>query len=232
VLHEFARAHPDELPDDIYAELTAIAEELFASLGTSPRVTAFWRPQLERFARWFAATEPARRATVESTQTELDGALEIPAGQGFRLTARADRIDIGADEGAVIYDYKTGRPPIPTHVEKLFAPQLPLEAAIAEGGGFAAIGPRRVDGLVYIHASGRQDGGEQRPAANAAPHVLAEKAIEDLTRLVTRFDDPDTPYEVKRRAGTTFATAYRYDEYEQLARIKEWLTLDAEEDFK
>jgi ATP-dependent helicase/nuclease subunit B len=231
VLHEFAFAHPSSLPDDVHAEIMAIAEKLFASLGSSPRVKAFWRPQLERFARWFAATEPARRATAASTQTELDGALELPAGRGFRLTARADRIDLRSDGGAVIYDYKTGRPPIPAHVDRLVAPQLPLEAAIAERGGFAAIGARRVDGIVYVHASGRQDGGEERPAANSAPRVLAEKAIEDLIRLVARFDDPDTAYEVKRRAGA-FANAYRYDEYEQLARIKEWLTLEAEEDFK
>jgi hypothetical protein len=38
------------------------------------------------------------------------------------------------------------------------------------------------------------------------------------------------PYEVKRRAGP-FRQAYRYDQYEHLARIKEWLTQEAEEDF-
>ena len=38
------------------------------------------------------------------------------------------------------------------------------------------------------------------------------------------------PYEVKRTAAQAFATAYRYDAYEQLARVKEWLTQEAEED--
>jgi ATP-dependent helicase/nuclease subunit B len=232
VLHEFARDHPHKLPDDICAELIVRADRLFAALGGSARVAAFWRPQLERFARWFAATEPARRASIASTHTELDGTLELTVGEGFRLTARADRIDVGEDGSVKIYDYKTGRPSVPAHVEKLFAPQLPLEAAIAEGGGFEAIGARRVNALIYIQASGRQGGGDERPAANAAPHVLAEKALEELARLVACFDRPDTAYEVKRRPGTAFTGAYRYDEYEQLARIKEWLTLDAEEDFK
>jgi hypothetical protein len=38
-------------------------------------------------------------------------------------------------------------------------------------------------------------------------------------------------YEVKRRAGP-FRQAYRYDQYEHLARIKEWLTQEAEEEFR
>jgi hypothetical protein len=39
------------------------------------------------------------------------------------------------------------------------------------------------------------------------------------------------PYEVKRRRGP-FARAYDYDEYEHLARVKEWLTQEAEEEFR
>ncbi len=52
-----------------------------------------------------------------------------------------------------------------------------------------------------------------------------------LIDLVARYDDPATPYEVKRRAGP-FANAYRYDDYEQLARVKEWLTQEAEEEYR
>ncbi len=39
------------------------------------------------------------------------------------------------------------------------------------------------------------------------------------------------PYEVKRRSAQAFRNQYRYDEYEQLARVKEWLTQEAEEEF-
>ena len=108
-LHEFARAHPTSLPADIHAELIAIADKQFAALGGSPRVEAFWRPAFQRFARWFAATEPARRAFAADTHTEVEGALDLASG--FRLTARADRIDVGEDGSVAIYDYKTGKPP-------------------------------------------------------------------------------------------------------------------------
>ena len=232
-VHDFARDYPATLPADIEARLIVYADKYFETLGGSPRVEAFWRPHFQRFARWFAATEPARRAGTARTHTELRGALDLAVASGFRLTARADRIDLSEDGSVIIYDYKTGRPPLPAHVEKLYAPQLPLEAAMAEGGGFADFGPRTVRALRYIHASGRRDGGEASEAANnATPEALASKALADLKRLVERYADPEMPYEVKRRKGAAFTSVYRYDEYEHLARVQEWLTLEAEEDWR
>ncbi|MGA7545260.1 MAG: double-strand break repair protein AddB [Methyloceanibacter sp.] len=229
-MHDFAHAHPESLPADIYTRLIGIADRHFAELDGSPRVEAFWRPSFQRFARWFAATEPGRRVRAANTRTEVEGALDLAVASGFRLTARADRIDVGEDGSVVIYDYKTGRPPIQRHVEDLFAPQLPLEGAIAEGGGFAELGKCAVRDLRYIHASGRYDGGEERPAGSNAA-TLAGRALANLIKLVERFDQPDMPYEVKRRRAPAFVSAYKYDEYAHLARIQEWLTLEAEEDF-
>jgi len=39
------------------------------------------------------------------------------------------------------------------------------------------------------------------------------------------------PYEVKRRSAQAFRRLYDYDDYEHLARVKEWLTQEAEEEF-
>lgn len=228
VLDDFSRAYPDCLPEDIEATLVGIANDYFAKLQGSPVVRAFWQPHFQRFARWFAATEPERRARAARVATEVTGALDLDVGTGFRLTARADRIDLLHNDTVVIYDYKTGTPPSTSQVDKLFAPQLPLEAAIAEAGGFHEIGKRSVGGLVYIHASGRHEGDAARDAGTDAPAALAAAARKSLIALVARYSDRETAYEVKRRRGGAFS--YDYDDYEQLARVKEWLTQDAAED--
>jgi ATP-dependent helicase/nuclease subunit B len=229
-LHQFALNHPKHLPADIAAELIASADDLLSALGGSPRVEAFWRPGFARFAKWFAETEPTRRSGIERVMTEVDGALDLEVERGFRLTARADRIDLREDGGVVIYDYKTGRVPTVSQVDKLYAPQLPLEAAIVAGGGFVTVGAREVRGLQYVRASGRGEGGEEQPAAKAAPSALADKALADLTGLIEHFDRQDTPYEAQRRPSTAFARIYDYDDYAHLARLAEWETLGLEEE--
>jgi double-strand break repair protein AddB len=229
-LYEFARDHPDTLPADIYGKLMARADQNFAELGGSPLVEAFWRPSFACFADWFAATEPVRRAESVKTFAELNGKLEIVPG--FTLTARADRIDLREDGSVAIYDYKTGSAPDPKRVEELAAPQLPLEAVIAEEGGFPELGSRAVSALTYIRATGRNEGGEEFQAGHSPATDLARQARAKLITLITRYDDPAMPYEVKRRRGPAFTHAYDYDDYEQLARIQEWLTQELDEDFR
>jgi ATP-dependent helicase/nuclease subunit B len=230
-LHDFARDHPAALPDDIYGELMARVDKDFAELGGSPLVEAFWRPRFQRFARWFAATEPVRRTDGITTFTEAEGALDIV--EGFTLTARADRIDLRDDGSVVIYDYKTGSMlPAPKHVDELSAPQLPLEAVIAEGGGFAALGSRAVGAITYIGASGRDEGGSECQAGTKPALDLAAEARAKLIALVARYSDQAMPYEVKRRRGGAFTRAYDYDDYAQLARLQEWLTQELDEDFR
>ena len=230
-LHAFAQRHPDSLPVDIAAELIASADEYFKALGGSPRVEAFWRPGFALFAKWFAETEPARRSGVASVIVEIAGKLNLNVERGFQLTARADRIDLRADGGVVLYNYKSGGMPAVSQVEGLFAPQLPLEAAIVAGGGFVPPGAREVRSLNYIKVSGRGDGGEQQPAVMKAVSAdLAAKALADLTKLVERFDLAVTAYEAKRRPGSAFSHMYDHDPYAHLARLAEWQTLGLDEE--
>lgn len=229
-LHEFSRRYSDELPHDIEAALVAIADNHFTALAGSPVVKAFWRPAFRRFARWFAATERERREGVVRMMTEARGLIGLD--NDFRLTARADRIDIEESGSVAIYDYKTGKVPSQNHVNELFAPQLPLEALIAAEGGFGDLGRRTVSALRYIHVLGRGEGGDESEAGKKDPEALAREAGEKLTALIARYANPDMAYEVKRRPGAAFRRAYEYDPYEHLARIKEWLTQEAEEDFR
>jgi ATP-dependent helicase/nuclease subunit B len=220
-LQRFAEAHPERLPQDIEAALMHHANDLFKQFGDHARIEAFWRGQLAVFARWFAATEPRRREGVTHVISEASGALEL--GSSFTLSGRADRIDMREDGTLAIYDYKTGMPPSPKHVESSQAPQLALEAAIAQGGGFDGVASADVSRLVYIRARGYGVGGEERDASvKASVQDLADEALEHLKSLITVYADEAQPYKALRRADFRNSTQYRYDDYAHLARVKEW----------
>ena len=227
-LGHFAKRFPERLPDDPQAELIACAETALKELTGSPRVAAFWAPRFARFAAWFAATEPGRRAGVTRTLAEIAGehVLAGPAGP-FTLTARADRIDGGAD-GVIITDYKTGAN-VKERVARALAgiePQLALEAAIAAAGGFTGVRGAIVD-LRYISTSGGEPPGLECSLGRGEADCggLAGAATAGLTRLIAAFDAPNTPYTALRRPRFS----YRFDAYAHLARVAEW-SFDAAEE--
>jgi ATP-dependent helicase/nuclease subunit B len=219
IMSRFVQRFPDRVPADARAELMSIARAVLSDYDSHPRVAAFWLPRFQRFAQWFAETEPARREGVERVIPEVGGSLVIDAPAGpFTLTARADRIDIKG-RGILITDYKTGSAPKPKHVAEGLRPQLPLEAAIAFGeAGFTGVPHLPVTELRYISATGSEPPGDQLSAAKGDIEVLANAALASLAQLIARFDDAATPYRALRRARFD----YRYDAYEHLARVAEW----------
>lgn len=230
IIHEalsrFAKKFPSDLPANIEAQLYTIAQAVFSEYRAHPRVAAFWLPRFERFARWFAETEAARRAGVTAIAAEISGArvLAAPAGP-FTLTARADRIDV-TQNGLVITDYKTGVAPNDKRVTSCEAPQLPLEAAIAAEAGFAGIPQIPVSALRYIRASGAEPPGEERTIKSSDVTALANEAVQGLQRFVAAFDDEQTPYKALRRSRFN----YDYDDYAHLARVAEWSVPSETED--
>ncbi|MEM7777021.1 MAG: double-strand break repair protein AddB [Pseudomonadota bacterium] len=229
IVHEalstFAGRYPRDLPSDPAQELVAIAEDLMADLSDHASVLAFWRPRFERFAKWFAETEPARRAGLTKVHSEVDARLKLDCAIAvFTLTARADRID-DTDAGLMIYDYKgaQGIEALAGKVDKGIAPQLLLEAALAQSGAFADVATETVSGLAYISTSGGYPPGKQLDLDVGDVRQAAAEALRHVADLADRFADPDTPYAAVRRA----AFDYRFDDYAHLARITEWSGRDA-----
>ena len=183
-----------------------------------PGVLAFWWPRFERIASWFLDTERARRPALQPLATEVNGALDLegPAGP-FRLTAKADRIDRTEAGALEIIDYKTGGIPPKKHVTEGRCPQLSLEAAIAQAGGFADVDTAEVAALAYWRLSGAETAGEIIQIGGDAGD-LADAAADGLRALIARFDDPATPYYPVPRP----ALAPRWNDYAHLARHKEW----------
>jgi ATP-dependent helicase/nuclease subunit B len=226
-LGRLTQRFPRELPPDLMGELMAIAREVLADYIGNPRIAAFWARRLARFAAWFAETEGGRRVGVSETVAEAGGklVLEAPAGP-FTLTARADRIDVGA-YGLIITDYKGAQnlDGLAGRAVNGGAPQLPLEAVIAAAGGFAGVPAGPVSALRYISTSGGEPPGQEFPIDGVAA-ALAQSAHDGLARLIAEFDRETTPYRALRRVRFK----YDYDAYAHLARVAEWCVEDGEED--
>ena len=151
--------------------------------------------------------------------SEVPGKWELPE-QRFLLTGRADRIELLGDGGLVILDYKTGTIPARTQIAAGLAPQLPLEAAMAQAGAFSGV-TGQVAQLAYWHLTGGPVAGENI-ALFAKPGQSIANAVTDATeRLRARieaFDEPTSCY----LSHPDPALAPRFSDFAQLARVAEW----------
>jgi ATP-dependent helicase/nuclease subunit B len=214
-LEKFAAAWPRELPDNALAELIRIGGEVFRGAMERPGVAAFWWPRFERIAHWIVDFERAHRAHMRIAHAELRGEVEIDVGRTITLRGRADRIDEMKDGTLAIIDYKTGTPPTAKQVDSGLTPQLPLEAAMAERGGFKDIAPARSSSLLYLRLTGGETAGETR---EVGAEGLAEKTWARLVELLTKYESEMTPYLSRPRP----MFVGRFSDYDHLARVKEW----------
>ena len=218
VLELYVQHHREGPPADPYEALLSIASEVFAALEAKPGVQAFWWPRFQRIAHWLADREGMRTAQVLRSFAEVKGQLSFAAPAGdFTLSATADRIDLLRSRELAIIDYKTGTPPSNKAIAQGFAPQLPLEAAIAEAGGFEGLEAAAVGDLAFWRLSGGAPPGKVLPVKGNV-EALADEALAGLKALVAAFDDPKTPYRAVPRPDW----APRYSDYGHLSRLREW----------
>ena len=189
-----------------------------------PALMEWWEPRLLRIADWVAEQERDRRANVapSAIATEQDGEWTLDVPRGFTLRGRADRIERRPDGTVAILDYKTGTPPSNAQVQAGFAPQLPLEAAMAAAGAFGPALRGAAAELTYWHLTGGYLPGETRMLFKGRGRchrrgggVLADSK---LRALIASFDDPARAYLTQPHPGR----APRFSDYGQLARVAEW----------
>jgi ATP-dependent helicase/nuclease subunit B len=225
ILDQFIKDVGLPLPADAESRLLALGEAAFAQEMARPSVWAYWWPRFCQMAGWFVSEVRARETLITRMATETRGRLHIDSvSPPFELTAKADRVDLLADGTLAIVDYKTGAVPSAWDVALGFAPQLPLEAAIAFRGGFDGVPAVPISALEYWHLKGGRDGcavtpvkaPESRSAAD--PMVLAEEAYQGLVGLLEAFSKDETPYLARPRESY----ALGYNDYEHLARFAEW----------
>jgi ATP-dependent helicase/nuclease subunit B len=193
-----------------------------AMMEQRPRagLAAWWSARLTRIAAWIVAAEQERRGAKRPVHMALEIDAKLPVPGGFTLKGRADRIERRADGSVFIADYKTGNPPAQKAVQTGAAPQLPLEAVMAEAGAFGPDFFAPVTELAFVKLSGRHDPGEEKPLFPKPDQLRAmiDKAAAELPALFAKFGDPATPYLARPHPDRkTFA-----DTYAGISRRAEW----------
>jgi ATP-dependent helicase/nuclease subunit B len=221
-LEEFVKAYPlGTLPLDARERLFAIARARFAPLRADPAFAALHWPNVESGLDFFLAFEREARGDAARIWVEQRGAIPVPlaGGVSFKLSARADRIDLLRSGGARLIDYKSGSTPGAREVEVGFAPQLTLEAAMLRRGGFPGLPALEPAEALYLKLGGAGGGAEKRAGGEKADiRKLAEKHFAGLMLLLEAFAREETPY--LSRPFPKFAS--RFSDYDHLARVKEW----------
>lgn len=216
ILERFLRARGQALaPGDLRA-LRALGAQAFDTALTEPGIRAFWKPRFDELAGWFIEWDLTHRLTgALPAGVEVEGKLTFDAPGGpFTLRARADRVDRYPDGSLAIFDYKTGSNPTQKQIKAGFAPQLPLEGAIATYGEFKGIGKGGVAQIAILRLRGIDPPGEFIPIAIEQIEI----AYNGLRDKIAKFDAPDVPYP-SRLAPMLFAHGGSYD---HLARVREW----------
>ena len=220
----FAELYPDAVPAEAAAAFEKLYVDALVSAGMPPTALAREKALAREAAAWVADWERQRRTHVRRIVVEAEGKLELAInGRPFTLTAKADRIEPTPDGTAHILDYKTGAAPSQKQVDTGFSPQLTLTAAILMNGGFPYLGKPTPGDLTYVRVTGRRPAGEEQVRALAGDEAsaAATKALEGLSSLIARYDDPDEPY--RSRVAPQFVKEHPGD-YAHLARVFEWST--------
>lgn len=213
---QFTLLWPQALPDNALASLIECGRDVFAPFMDRPAVVSLWWPRFEGMAAWFIEQEIARRGSVAYVMSEIKGEWQLD--NGFTLTTRIDRLEIGHDGALTLIDYKTGTVPAKADLERGLANQLPLEALIALCGSLtpalALAGNGNVSALEYWKLAGNPDSCEVKSIGTE----WMEQTHMRLEELIQRFNNAATPY----TAQSDPTLLARYNDYEHLTRRQEW----------
>ncbi|UZF91971.1 double-strand break repair protein AddB [Bosea sp. NBC_00550] len=224
IVESFTRTYPEQMPPDALGQLIAIGDRLFRDYDDVPEVRAFWWPRFLLTAGHYIRWEERRRGGIARIGVELftGASFTLADGSSFRLSGRADRIELTREPALRIVDFKTGAPPSKAQVEKGFAPQLTLEAELAARSGFEGLtGPTPVEAVIYMKLHHDPKGWAKDKPLDFGDETLADVAARHLENLLGHLDALRSGREafVSRRAPDYIRYASPYD---HLARVKEW----------
>ena len=207
------------------ASMIKIINELIDHYALPPHARALWQMPLQRAGEWFVHWHEARSQEGHPAIIEGQGKIQLNVDHcAFTLEARADRIDLihdDGEQGAAVYDFKTGTPPSLKQIAT-FSPQLPLTGLIVEQGGFTNLtaSPRR---LAYVKSFNQR--GRTNTSIDPANCLTDQQALDSvrnaetaLRALIKAFSETKTPYLSQPRPEYM----NDYGDYDHLARRQEW----------
>lgn len=214
ILEEFFKQGYEVHDPQAYEVLYNLGKKTFGDSLNHPVVSSFWWSRFNRLITWFLEIE--RVSTPAKRFVEVRGEILVEGPEGlFKLKATADRIDLNLDGTAYIVDYKTGGLPTRKEIEHGLMPQLPLEAAILQQGGFEGINPQTSIGMRYMQLSGGQPAGM---LLDISGDDVIKKALESLQAMIRQYDHPEKPY----LFCPNLEIAPTFSPYHHLSRIQEW----------
>ncbi|MGD9979816.1 MAG: double-strand break repair protein AddB [Hyphomonadaceae bacterium] len=194
-------------------ELSRLLDEELRRHGVAPERRAAERERLILSCDALIAWLEERRARNAVIYRESYGKMPV---DGVMLTGRADRIEIGPGHVAIL-DFKTGKPPTNEQVNSGLSPQLLLEAAMLMAGHFEDVPKAVPTELIYWQFGGAKQT-QQTVDAEGGPVVAAETALKALRGLLAKYAVAEQAFFSKPRVQFLKP----YDEYDLLARRKEW----------
>ncbi|HTN09837.1 MAG TPA: PD-(D/E)XK nuclease family protein, partial [Acetobacteraceae bacterium] len=205
--------------------MMGMAQEKFAGLDAIKERRDIWLKRFERAAVQFLAYERGRDDEVAERHAEKKGEWHFPHLDGFVLVGKADRLDLKRDGTLEIIDFKTGGIPSPGDMRAFDAPQLLLEAAMANAGIFAEVGARATSELTYIKIGLGPAAFQVTPFKLPKGMVLMD-AVDEIVRRMQRhvatFLLQDLPMTARVRPRVETGRKSFPGDYDHLARTDEW----------
>ena len=195
----------------------------FAPFLNDSEIANFWWPRFERMSKYLIEEEADFRKDLAQIHAEIIGKYEFKInGIDHILFGRADRIDLLNYGNARVIDYKTGTPPTSQQVTVGLSPQLTLEAAILDHGGFRGLKSSKTGSLYYVKIGGGSAPVEVisiRPTDGSTIDELAERHLAGLKTLLSKYQNENQAYLPR-------VAVLREDnelDYDHLSRFREWM---------
>lgn len=214
ILRQFVQQRPPgETKVAAKQRLLEIATQVLADLTPFPSARLLWRARLERAADHFLRQDSKHGGVALLVEEKGSISLTEPI---FTLFGTPDRIDRLADGRLHLIDYKSGAPPTAAQ-QKAYDKQLWLAAALAERGGFAALGRAEVARISYIGL-----GSGEKVVETDVTTADLDAFWARFCKLIAAYARRDTGYAARR---AVFDVKYAGD-YDHLARFGEWQLSD------